>query len=179
MSSEDMPEIKEVDIEACQAKVVHESVHEAEGESPQALKEAIQAEKDKALRAHAELENFRKRKEAELESYKKYAQEKLILALLPVLDSFDRACEHAQSQPQAQDILDGFMLIQKQFHAVIEKSGVVAIEALNQAFDPHQHQAVMEEEVENVASGTVIKEMQKGYSLHQKVIRPSMVVVAK
>lgn len=179
MSSEEMPEIKEIDIEACQAKVAQDSVQETGGESIQALKEEIQAEKDKALRAYAELENFRKRKEAEVESFKKYAQEKFILGLLPVLDSFDRACEHGKSQTQAQEIMEGFMLIQKQFHAVIEKSGVVAIEALDQQFDPHQHQAVMEEEVENVASGTVIKEMQKGYSLHQKVIRPSMVVVAK
>lgn len=176
---EGLPEIQEVDVEAFQAKVNQEASKEGEGDAVQALKEALQAEKEKALRAHAELENFRKRKEQELDTFKKYAQEKFILDLLPVLDSFDRACDHAGTQTQVQDIINGFMLIQKQFHGVIEKSGVQPIEALQKPFDPHSHQAVLEEEAADVESGTVLKEMQKGYTLNQKVIRPSMVVVAK
>jgi molecular chaperone GrpE len=132
-------------------------------------------EKDKALRAYAEMENFKRRKEQELAQFRQYAQEKSVTELLPILDSFDRACAHLGEGEHA----NGFILIQKQFHSVMEKWGVVPIEALNQTFDPNLHQAVMEEEVEGVASGIVTKEMQKGYKLHERVIRPSMVTVSK
>lgn len=144
------------------------------------LEEQATAEKDKALRALAELENFKRRKEQEVDQFKKYAQERFVLELLPVLDSFDRACEHSGSADSgAQDQVNGFLLIQKQFHQALEKWGVVAVDALGQPFDPNLHQAVMEEEVTDTATGTVTKEMQKGYKLHDRVIRPAMVAVAK
>ena len=137
----------------------------------------LQTEKDKALRAMAELENFKRRKEQEVETFKKYAQEKAILELLPVLDSFDRACDYV-GEDLAEKV-KGFLMIQKQFHAVLEKLGVICIDAANQPFDPALHQAVMEEAAEGVPPGMVVRDMQKGYKLHDRVIRPSMAVVSK
>ncbi len=128
----------------------------------------------------AELENFKRRKEQEVEQFKRFAKEKSVVELLPILDSFDRACAHLDGQTAAdQEQVSGFLLIQKQFHHVLEKWGVTPIETEGQAFDPHLHQAVMETESETVAPGMIAQEMQKGYKLHDRVIRPAMVAVAK
>jgi molecular chaperone GrpE len=144
------------------------------------LQTQVEAEKDKALRAFAELENFKRRKEQEVDQFKKYAHEKVILELLPVLDSFDRACEHLPLEnEELKKQLEGFLLIQKQFHSILDKSGITAIETIGCKFDPNLHQAVLEEESDSVEAGCVTKEFQKGYRLYDKVIRPSMVVVAK
>ncbi len=136
---------------------------------------------DRALRAQAELENFKKRKQQEVDSFRKYAAESVISAFLPVLDSFDMACEHAKEtkSEEAKEIINGFTLIQKQFHGALDKIGVTPINALNEAFDPQIHQAVAQEEVEGVKPEVVIKEMQKGYKLHDRILRPSMVVVSQ
>ena len=140
----------------------------------------VKEEQDKALRSLAELENFKKRKEIEKVEFCKYANEKLILELLPVLDSFDRAVEHSQAgSEKLEDVLSGFSLIQKQFHSILDKLGVQPIESFNVKFDPHLHQAVIQEENKEVEPDTVIKVMQVGYKLNEKVIRPSMVVVSK
>ncbi|MCP4049095.1 MAG: nucleotide exchange factor GrpE [bacterium] len=144
------------------------------------VRPAIEESNEKVLRALAELENFKKRKNQELESFRKYAVEELIMQLLPVLDSFDRACEHSQdSESQTQEVMKGFILIQKQFHDVLDKAGITQIESTGKKFDHNYHQAIMQEESEEVEPDTVIKEMQKGYKLHEKVIRPAMVVVSK
>ena len=139
--------------------------------------ERVNAEKDKALRAMAELENFKRRKEQEVSQFKQYAKEQTILDILPVLDSFDRACEHSQANGESSE--DGFMLIYKQFHSILEKWSVVAIPSIGEPFDPHVHQAVMEEDSKDAQAGIVLKELQKGYKLGDKVIRPAMVIVSK
>ncbi len=141
-----------------------------------ALKEA----QDKLLRSYAELENFKRRKEQEKIEFCKAANEKLLLALLPVLDSFDRALEHAQKEhDNSQEMIQGFGLIQQQFHSVLERQGVSKIESLQAKFDPMLHQAVMHEEVEGAESDMVVRVMQEGYRLGEKVLRPSMVAVSK
>ena len=147
--------------------------------------------KDKALRAMAETENFKRRKEQELESFKKYASERVVIEILPVLDSLERAVEHDKvgdsndvESKQSEDAkidqnAQGVALIYKQFNNALEKVGVKPIESLNQQFDPNYHQAVMQEDAEGVEPNVVIKEMQKGYLLHDKLIRPAVVVVSK
>jgi molecular chaperone GrpE len=133
------------------------------------LKSALQNETDQRLRAYAELENFRKRKDQEVDSYKKFAAEKFVLGILPAVDSLVLACGHAQSHAASPEKLkEGFELIQKQFEQALEKMGVTKIEA----------QAVSQEAVEGVAAEMVVREMQAGYRLHDRVIRPSMVVIA-
>lgn len=134
---------------------------------------------DQRLRTMAEMDNYRKRKDTESEQFKRYALEQYVIALLPVLDSFDRACEHTvASDPVAQEILNGFVLIQKQFHNVLEKMGVKPIEAMGKPFDHDLHQAVMQVEDQNVEPNTIVKELQRGYTLQGRVIKPAMVSVA-
>jgi molecular chaperone GrpE len=152
-------------------------IEELKEEAKKAQEELVQ-EKEKFLRAYAEQENFKKRKEQEFETFCKYAGEKFVTEMLPVLDSFDRACEHAGEDKKNKELVAGFTLIQKQFHTVLEKLGVKPIDAVGKPFDPNFHQAVMQEESENKESNTVLKEMQKGYTLHDRILRPSMVVVA-
>ena len=130
--------------------------------------EVVKEEKDKALRSFAELENFRKRKEQEVSTFKKYAAEKCITEILPILDSLERACEHKGTDNEKQeDIVEGVKLIKKQFQDTLEKLGI------------NFHQAVLQEEKEGLNADIIIKELQKGYIFHERVIRPSMVVVSK
>jgi molecular chaperone GrpE len=138
-------------------------------------------EKDKRIRSYAELENFKKRKEQEKVEFCKYANEKFIMEFMPVLDSFDRAVEHYEKEHKgkAQKDQDGFLLIQKQFHNILVKMGVNKIEAIGKQFDPNLHQAIFQEAKKDVEENTILKEVQAGYKLHEKVIRPTMVVVSK
>jgi len=136
--------------------------------------------KEEALRNLAELENFKRRKQQEVDTFKKYAAESVIVEFLPVLDNFLIACEHANNDDQDKsEVVKGFVMIQQLLTTVLEKLNVTAIEAVDQPFDPNLHQAISQEEKEDVEADMVIKEMQKGYKLHDRVIRPSMVVVSQ
>ena len=136
--------------------------------------------KEDALRNLAELENFKRRKQQEVDTFKKYASESVIIEFLPILDNFPIACEHAKNDEQDKsEVIKGFVMIQQLLATTLEKLNVSAIEALDQPFDPNLHQAISQEEKEGVKSDIVIKEMQKGYKLHDRVIRPSMVVVSQ
>lgn len=146
--------------------------------------EVVAQEKDRTLRTLAEFENFKRRKEQETEDFKKYSNEKMVTELLIILDSFDRAVDHARQitecdQKSFEEMTNGFFLIQKQFHSVLEKFGLLKIEALNQTFDPNLHQAVSQKSVEGVESSIVVHEYQPGYKLHDRLIRPAMVVVSE
>ena len=167
--------------------IVKENIEQLEAEIV-ALREEIakkdqdlKTEVDRSLRALAEMENFKRRKEQEKEEFQKYATTKLIGELLNIMDSFDRATQHA-AQPDAasnnKELAEGFDLIKKQLAQLLQKQGVQPIEALNQPFDPNFHQAVSQLENKEVPPQTVVQEFQKGYKLHDRVIRPTMVVVS-
>lgn len=145
-----------------------------------ALEASLQEEKEKALIAFAELENFKRRNQQEVDTFKKYAAEKVVVEFLPILDSFGLACHHAQSEAKGDaSVIDGFVLIQKQFEQALERVSVKPIEALDKPFDPNLHQAISQEKVDGKESDIVVKEMQKGYTLHDRVIRPSLVAVSE
>lgn len=172
------PDVKTINIDELQ---------NAQGDTPSStasgdvakLQAEVESERSQRLRAFADLENFRKRKEQELVTFKKYASEKVILELLPIVDSLALALSHSENtESEDQNLLEGVQLIQKQFQSVFDKLGVKQIEALGQKFDPHFHQAVLQEDSDQEAD-IVIREMQSGYLLHDRVIRPSMVVVSK
>ena len=140
----------------------------------------VQQYKDDALRYMADLENFKKRKNNEVDSFKKFAKEDAIKEFLPILDNFTIACEHAHKEDQnQQETIKGFVLISKQIESVLEKLDVKVINSLNEKFDPNFHQAIGQEKNDNVESSIVIKEVQKGFLLFDKVIRPSMVIVSE
>jgi len=134
---------------------------------------------DKWLRAVAELDNYRKRVQKERNDFYLYGNETFARELLPVLDNLERAIEHARESGIDHSILEGVDLIQRQFLSVLEKSGVVPISSLGKEFDPGVHEAVMEEESEDRPPRTIIKEVEKGYMLRNRLLRPSKVVLAK
>lgn len=135
--------------------------------------------RDKWLRAEAELDNYRKRVQKEKYEHFLYGHEKIVREILPVLDNLGRAIEHASEMGLDQKILEGVELTHKQFLAVLEKYGVVPVTAIGKEFDPNMHEAVMEEESQEFKPRTIIKEVEKGYMLRDRLLRPSKVVLAK
>ncbi len=131
--------------------------------------------KDRYLRTLADFENFRKRSEREKADFFKYALAGLLRELLPVLDNFDRSLDHAE---QGDDFHRGVLLIYKQLFDVLTKHGLRPIEESGVPFDPKIHEAVVREEDPSVPSHTVVAVLQKGYFLHDRLLRPAMVKVA-
>ena len=149
---------------------------------------ALQAEgaefKDKWLRAHAEMENIRKRAEKDKEDTAKYAISRLARDLVGVGDNFQRAIEAvpagaADEDPALKSFIDGVTLIERELLNALERHGIRRMQPLNEPFNPHLHQAVMEIPRSNVASGTVVQVFQPGYMIEERVLRPAMVGVAK
>lgn len=136
----------------------------------------IESLNDSYLRLQADFINFKKRTEKDKINTIAYANEDLICDLLPVIDNFERALETAGSEESS--ILEGTKLIYDQLIKVIEEHGLEEIEALGEKFDPNYHHAVLMEESED-DEGTILEVFQKGYKLKEKVVRPSMVKVAK
>lgn len=140
-------------------------------------KETVETAEDKILRAYAELENFKKRKEAESVKFKSLAIESFLVDLLPILDNLKRAKEQASTDNQdVTQFIEGIELIIKQLYSTFEKQGATPIDAINEPFDPNLHQAVSQQEGKE--KNIVLQEMQQGFKLNDKVIRPSMVVIS-
>jgi molecular chaperone GrpE len=167
-----------------------DSVEEIEREMQAAAQEAVAATdegpgtasasaddeyKDRYVRLLADFENFRRRSEREKADFYKYAMAGVLKNLLPVLDNFDRALDHAE---QGDDFHKGVLLIYKQLFDVLEKHGVRTIDESGVPFDPNIHEAVVREEDPSVPSHTVTAVLQKGYFLHDRLLRPAMVKVA-
>ncbi len=129
-------------------------------------------------RAAADMANMRRRNEVERQEYMKQANAALIEQLLPVLDSFDRALDSVPAELREQSWVDGILRVERQLRAALERAGLSAIEAQGKPFDPNEHEALMQEESEQ-PEDTVIAELQRGYKLHDRVLRPAMVKVAK
>jgi len=131
--------------------------------------------RDRYLRLLADFENFRRRGEREKADFYKYALAGVLKDLLPVLDNFDRALDHAA---EGDDFHKGVLLIYKQLFDVLEKHGLKPIDEVSVPFDPNIHEAVIREEDPTVPSHTVTAVLQKGYFLHDRLLRPAMVKVA-
>jgi molecular chaperone GrpE len=139
---------------------------------------------DRLLRAHAEMDNLRKRTEREKDETAKYAITKFARDLLAVGDNLQRAiaavpAEAPEGDPALKSLIEGVSMTEREFHNVLDRNGVKRIEASGETFNPHQHQAMVEIEQPDVAPGTVVQVYQEGYSLGDRVLRPAMVVVAK
>lgn len=130
-------------------------------------------------RLQADFENFRRRSRREQEELISYAAEGLITDLLPVIDNLERALQAGTQGGELASFLEGIQMIYRQFWGVLEKRGLSPVAAVGEAFDPERHHAVMQVETEEYAENTVVEELQKGYRLKDKVIRPSLVKVAK
>jgi molecular chaperone GrpE len=146
-----------------------------------ALEEEKRLASDRFLRSAAELENFKKRTEREVNDFRRYANEAILKDLLPAVDNLERAVAAADGRDggAGSAILAGVDLTLKEIRKVFERHAVKPIDAAGQAFDPTLHQAVLQEESDAHPENTVIREFQKGYRIHDRLLRPAMVVVAK
>lgn len=145
----------------------------------EAYKAESEAQHDQMLRTIAEFDNSRKRAEREKEESLKYALESFIKELIPTIDSIERAIQATKESQDFAALAEGVEMIYKGILSTLEKRDVTPIEAVNEPFDPTQHEAVMHVESEDVPENRVIEEWQKGYMLNNRVIRPSMVSVSK
>ncbi|HTR51923.1 MAG TPA: nucleotide exchange factor GrpE [Kofleriaceae bacterium] len=133
---------------------------------------------DKYLRAAADLENQRKRQKRELDDARLDTKNKVLKEMLPVVDNLERAIEHAGSDPAQKPIVEGVQLVLRQFQTAFERLDITAVEAMGQAFDPNLHEAISQQESDQ-PPGTVIQVLQRGYRAGDRLLRPSLVVVAK
>ena len=131
---------------------------------------------DRLARAQADFDNARKRASREQQEYRDYALSDTVKSLLPVLDSFDRALEH---DAEATEFRSGIELINKQLHDVLAKLGLRPIPAKGEPFDPHLHQAVEMVDTTAEEDHRVLDELQRGYKLKDRLLRPAMVRVAR
>jgi molecular chaperone GrpE len=134
---------------------------------------------ERLLRKQAELENYRKRVEKDKSELIKFANENLVNDLLPVMDDFERAIQAAESIQDPKVMREGIKLIFSQLQAVLSKAGLEGVSALGEKFDPTKHEAVRLIESHEHEDYTVLEEVRKGYTLNKRILRPSMVAVAK
>ena len=159
----------------------------AAADSPTDLEEKLAASeaeasenRDRMLRMAAELENYKKRASREMDDIKKYATENLIRQLLIVVDNLERAIASAASENEnGQSLVDGVALTLAEIMKILEQHYVSPIQALGAPFDPAFHQAMCQEESADQPPNTVVQEFQKGYLIHDRLLRPAMVVVSK
>ena len=137
-----------------------------------------QANLESAQRIQAEFENFRKRLNREQSDALKRAGERIVLALLPVVDNLERAIDHTTAGGAPEDLLSGVEMVHRQLLDVLEKEGVQQVDPFGQQFDAVVHQAVGQKEDPELPEGTVVEVYEKGYEMHGRVIRSAMVVVA-
>jgi molecular chaperone GrpE len=142
-------------------------------------KEAVETY-DRLLRASAEFDNYKKRSSREMEEFRKFANQSLIKEMLSVVDNLELAMNSTNGHKAIdKDLLQGLEMTHKEILKVFEKFNVKPIDAKGQPFDPTFHEAVMQEETNDSPKNTVINELQRGYMIHDRLLRPSMVVVAK
>ena len=131
------------------------------------------------LRLAADMENLKKRQEREKVELLQFANENLVKELLPVVDNLERALDHGRQLKAPKALLEGIEMVCHGFLKALDRFGVTAHDSLGQQFDPAFHNAMMQEEAPEAPDGSVIKELQKGYLMHQRLLRPAMVVVAR
>ena len=134
---------------------------------------------DLYLRSQADMENIKKRFQKEKEDLVKYSNESLIKQLLHVVDSLEQAIAHSKDENSVDALREGLELTLKGLLDTLKKAGVEKVEALGETFDPNYHEAVLEQEDENLEPGKIVQEFQKGYVLNNRLIRPAMVIVSK
>lgn len=156
----------------------HDGAADLSAELEKAKAEAREHQ-DKFLRLYADTENFKKRMNRESLEREKYYNEGIIKELLPVLDNLDRALGHAGEPEGSGGLTEGVRMVRKQLMDVLAKSGVTQVESIGLPFDPQRQQAVMQVETADYDEGTVVEELQKGYFLNDRILRPAMVAVAK
>ncbi|KUJ82553.1 nucleotide exchange factor GrpE [Microbulbifer flavimaris] len=161
---------------------LHEEAHSAEALKAQivSLQEQIDIQRDTVLRSQAEAQNARRRAEQDIDRARKYATEKLLQDLLPVVDNMERALASIDQGDEANKaVIEGIELTRKSFLDTLAKNGVEEVDPTGEPFDPELHQAMTQVPNGDVEPNTVLEVFQKGYRLHGRLVRPAMVVVSK
>jgi molecular chaperone GrpE len=149
-------------------------------EKLESLKKEAAENHDRLLRTAAEFENYKKRATREMNDFRKFANESFAKALLPVIDSMDLAVESSGKDKQVNNsVVEGVNMTLKEILKIFEQFGIKRFESIGNTFDPNLHQAVMQEETDAFAENTVSKELQRGFMIHDRLLRPAMVVVSK
>jgi molecular chaperone GrpE len=143
----------------------------------QAARDEAQATFARYQRLAADFENYKRRTRQELADRTQYANEELLRKLLPILDNLKRALDHAPVDVDA-SWYEGIKLVARQFEETLQAQGLSTIPAVGEKFDPSQHEAIAREETDEHEEGTIVEEMQPGYRLHDRVLRPTLVKVA-
>ncbi|MEI6261986.1 MAG: nucleotide exchange factor GrpE [Deltaproteobacteria bacterium] len=160
-------------------ETVSDPVKELENRCEMAEQESRQ-NYERLLRVSADFENFKKRSFRETDDFRKYANELLLLELLTVVDNLERAIQSTSGENnEAGCVIEGVEMTLKALLKIFERFSVKLIEAVGKPFDPNFHQAMMQEASDLYPENTIISEFQKGYMLHDRLLRPSMVVVSK
>ena len=144
-----------------------------------AKSEELHALNDKYLRLVAEFDNYRRRVQRDQSNTIRFANEKLLKDLLPTLDNLERALQAGRRQARPEGLLEGVDLTYKHFLDTLQKMGIQQMTSVGEAFDPARHQAVGQVESLTVPENVIVDEYQKGYFLHDRILRPAMVTVAK
>lgn len=168
---EKVEDVEETEEDSAAATDASEDTSSESTAEPEESGESGESEDIKYMRLAADFQNYKRRVEKEKSDIYSYANEKIALDLLDVLDNFERGIEHIEDE--------GTQLIIKQFRDVLAKHGIEEIESLGEDFDPNYHHAVVMEPSKEYKSGKITEVMQKGYCLKDRVIRPSMVKVAE
>jgi len=143
------------------------------------LQEKTNENYDKYVRSKAEIDNIIKRNKKDKEEWVKYSNESLIKDLLQVIDNLENALNHSGNENSFNALIEGVELTLKSLKDTLAKSGLEDIKTKGEEFDPCFHHAVLEESSESVEKGKILKELQKGYTLNQRLVRPAMVVISK
>lgn len=190
-SNDSGPKKNETEEQAASPSQAPSPAAEAAAEGAKSLQEivaALQAEvgelKDKWLRAHAEVDNIRKRAEREREEAAKYSIAKLARDIVAVGDNFQRAIDAvpagaAEKDPALKSFLEGVTMTERELLNALDRHGIRRVQPLNEQFNPHLHQAVAQVPRTDVPSGTIVEVYQAGYMLEERVLRPAMVGVAQ
>lgn len=144
----------------------------------EALKKQLEEEKDSFLRARADYINLKRRSEEERDMLKQYVTGDLLLRLLPAVDNLERALNAAGQTNDYEKLVGGINAVHKQIAAFMEKEGVTVIPAVSQPFDPNLHNAILRDEESDEPENTIVEELQKGYLIGDRVLRPTMVKVS-
>ncbi|MDN3449837.1 nucleotide exchange factor GrpE [Planococcus sp. APC 3906] len=160
------------DAEAPEAAAEEPAVDETEK-----LREELEAERNKYLRLMADFDNYKRRAVKDRQEAEKFRAQSVLVDLLPVLDNFERALAMGTGSEESSSLLKGVEMVQKSLLEAVKREGLEEIKSVGEAFDPNVHQAVMQEKDDSAEAGSVLMELQKGYTLKGRVLRPAMVKV--
>lgn len=166
-----------VDVEP-EVEAIEDETVQLRNELTQALSDT-KVHQEQYLRTLADMENLRKRTQREKEELAKFANENILREILPVIDNLERAVEHAEQAESNDGLFEGVQMTLTQFSQLLGKFGVESVEAVGQIFDPAYHQAMGQMESEEHPVNTVVQQMQKGYQLNERLLRPAFVMLAK